>query len=93
MAEKIVALDSKLSEVVRALLEYIPGDYSTKRPDDPIGQAWHSAMMGLIEAAERIEALGEALCDKADITWEQAKTRIAELQAESEQREAVAMGA
>ena len=91
-AEKIVALDSRMSEVVRLFFDYLPGMYSTKRPDEPIGQDWYYAMMALIEASERIEALGEALCDKAGVTWGETKARIAEIQGESAKAEPVTAG-
>ena len=92
MAEKITALESKLSEVMRLFLGYIPSAYGNKRPDDPLGQAWNDAMNALVEAQEHLEELGEMLRNKAGTIWEETTARIAELQGEPVKAEPVAAG-
>ncbi len=92
MAEKVTALEAKMSEVFRLFLDCLPDQYSNRRPTDPLGQAWNDTMNAFDEAEEYLEELAEMLREKAGVTWEATKARIAELQGESVKAEPAAAG-
>ncbi len=93
MAEKITALEAKMNEVYKLLLEYMPDLYSNQRPTDELGEAWRNALDEIREADHTLSELGDMLRDKAGTTLEQTKARIAELQGQSAPAEPVATSA
>ena len=93
MAEKVTALEAKMNEVYKLLLEYTPSQYVDRPPTDELGEAWRNALDEIREADHTLSELGDMLRDKAGTTLEQTRARIAELQRQSAQAEPIAAGA
>ena len=70
MAEKITALEAKLNDVYRLMLEYAPSHYVDRPPTDELGEAWSNAMDEIREADHNLAELGDLLRDKAGTTLE-----------------------
>ncbi len=81
-AVEITALEQRMAGVTDRLRDRMPARYAERSPQsmarDPLGTAWREAMLAVENADDFVGDLGELLREKAGLSLEEARARIAE---------------
>jgi len=81
-AVQITALEQRMAGVTDRLRDRMPARYAERSPQsmarDPLGTAWREAMLAVENADDFVGDLGELLREKAGLSLEEARARIAE---------------
>ena len=95
-AVQVTVLEEKMAEVCELLRDCMPEHYNERTRQelarDPVGTAWVNAGRAIDNADDFVGDLGMMLREKAGITLEEARARIAEPEEEAASAEAVPTG-